>query len=50
MINIADFTYDKNGVGPDHIHSATKEEMRELLRKEPFAARTQAYCYAWANS
>lgn len=28
----------------------TKEEMRALLRKEPFAARTQAYCYAWANS
>ena len=27
----------------------TKEEIRELLRKEPFAARTQAYCYAWAN-
>ncbi len=28
----------------------TKEEMRQLLRTEPFAARTQAYCYAWANS
>ena len=28
----------------------TKEEMRNLLRTEPFAARTQAYCYAWANS
>ena len=27
----------------------TKAEMRELLRTEPFAARTQAYCYAWAN-
>ena len=27
----------------------TKEEIRELLRAEPFAARTQAYCYAWAN-
>ena len=27
----------------------TKEEMRKLLRTEPFAARTQAYCYAWAN-
>ena len=26
----------------------TKEEMRALLRSEPFAARTQAYCYAWA--
>ncbi|MBQ9269189.1 MAG: NUDIX hydrolase [Oscillospiraceae bacterium] len=28
----------------------TKEEIRELLRTEAFAARTQAYCYAWANS
>ena len=26
----------------------TREEMRRLLRTEPFAARTQAYCYAWA--
>ena len=28
----------------------SKEEMRKLLRTEVFAARTQAYCYAWANS
>jgi len=28
----------------------TKEEIRKLLRTEPFAARTQAYCYAWAKS
>ena len=27
----------------------TKEEIEQLLRTEPFAARTQAYCYAWAN-
>ena len=26
----------------------TKAEMQKLLRTEPFAARTQAYCYAWA--
>ena len=26
----------------------TKEEVRKLLRTEAFAARTQAYCYAWA--
>ena len=26
----------------------TKEEAMRLLRTEPFAARTQAYCYAWA--
>ncbi len=28
----------------------SKEEMRKLLRTEAFAARTQAYCYAWVNS
>lgn len=27
----------------------TKEEIKQLLRTELFAARTQAYCYAWAN-
>ena len=27
----------------------TREELRRLLRTEDFAARTQAYCYAWAN-
>ena len=26
----------------------TKAQMRDLLRTEAFAARTQAYCYAWA--
>lgn len=26
----------------------TREEIKTLLRTEPFAARTQAYCYAWA--
>ena len=28
----------------------TREEMQKLLRTEAFAARTQAYCYAWVNS
>ncbi len=27
----------------------TKEEIRQLMRTEMFAARTQAYCYAWAE-
>ena len=27
----------------------TREDVRRLLRTEPFAARTQAYCYAWAG-
>lgn len=27
----------------------TKEQIRELLSKEPFAARSQAYCYMWSR-
>lgn len=27
----------------------TKKEVRELMQKYPFAARTQAYCYAWSK-
>lgn len=28
----------------------TKAEIRELLKTEAFAARTQAYCYVWSRS
>lgn len=28
----------------------TKQEVLELLKNEPFAARTQAYCYMWTRS
>lgn len=28
----------------------TKAELKELLKEESFAARTQGYCYLWANS
>ncbi len=27
----------------------TKNEIKELLKNEHFAARTQAYCYVWSN-
>lgn len=27
----------------------TKDEVRQLLATEPFAVRTQAYCYCWIN-
>ena len=27
----------------------TKAEVRELLSKEYFAARTQSYCYLWSK-
>ena len=28
----------------------TKEEVRDLLHKEAFTARTQAYCYLWSKT
>ena len=28
----------------------TKEEVRELIKTQAFAARTQAYCYMWSHS
>ncbi len=28
----------------------TRKEVLELIRKEPFAARTEGYCYAWASA
>lgn len=28
----------------------TKEEVKKLLKTEPFAARTQAYCYLWSRN
>ncbi|MBO4477096.1 MAG: NUDIX hydrolase [Lachnospiraceae bacterium] len=36
----------------EEIRSAwyTKEEVRELLKSEVFAGRTQAYCYVWSRS
>ncbi len=35
----------------EEIHAAwyTKEQVRELLKTERFAARTQAYCYMWSK-
>ena len=31
-------------------HWFSKEEVKELLKKKPFASRTQCYCQIWANS
>lgn len=28
----------------------TKDEVRELMQTQPFAARTQGYCFMWINS
>ena len=50
VFGAADGEFRKSTSDAEEIAPAwhTKEEMKRLLRTEPFAARTQAYCYAWA--
>ena len=52
VFGVADGEFRKNTSDAEEIVPGwyTKEEMKKLLRTETFAARTQAYCYAWANS
>ena len=52
IFGIADGEFRKSTSDAEEIIPGwyTKAEMKELLRTEAFAARTQAYCYAWANS
>ena len=52
VFGIAEGEFRKSTSDAEEIIPAwyTKEEMKKLLRTEAFAARTQAYCYAWANS
>ena len=52
VFGIAAGTFSKSTSDAEEIIPGwyTKEEMKALLRTEAFAARTQAYCYAWANS
>ncbi len=52
VFGIADGEFRKSTSDAEEIIPGwyTKAEMKELLRTEAFAARTQAYCYAWANS
>lgn len=50
VIGTADGTFGKSTSTFEEIEPGwfTKEEVRELLKKNEFAARTQAYCYAWS--
>ena len=52
VFGAADGTFRKSTSDAEEIVPGwyTKEEIRTLLRTEAFAARTQAYCYAWANA
>ena len=51
VFGVAEGTFRKSTSDAEEIVPGwyTKEEIRTLLRTEAFAARTQAYCYAWAN-
>ncbi len=50
VFGVAEGTFRKSTSDAEEIVPGwyTKEEMRLLLRTEAFAARTMAYCYAWA--
>ncbi len=51
VFGIADGEFQKSTSDMEEIVPGwyTKEEIKKLLRTEAFAARTQAFCYAWAN-
>lgn len=51
IVGVADGEFAKSTSTLEEIESAwyTKEEVKELLQSELFAARTQAYCYLWCR-
>lgn len=52
VVGTANGTFQQSSSTFEEIEASwfTKEEIKELLKEKEFAARTQAYCYAWANS
>ena len=51
VVGSCEGTIEKSDSSFEEIEAAwyTKEEVRELLKKERFAARTQAYLYLWSK-
>lgn len=51
VVGVAKGEFAKSSSTVEEIEAAwyTKAEIRELLKKEYFAARTQAYCYLWSK-
>lgn len=51
IVGKASGTFQKSTSSVEEITARwySKEEIRELLKTEPFAARTQAYCYLWSR-
>ncbi|MBR1865393.1 MAG: NUDIX hydrolase [Lachnospiraceae bacterium] len=52
VVGVADGEFAPSDSTVEEIEAAwyTKKEVRELLEKEYFAARTQAYCYLWSSA
>ncbi len=50
-VGVAGGTFSESTSFQEEIQPAwfTKAEVKELLKKEYFAVRTQAYCYCWIN-
>lgn len=51
IVGKASGTFQKSTSSVEEIEAGwySKEEIRILLKTEPFAARTQAYCYLWSK-
>ncbi|MBR1598098.1 MAG: NUDIX hydrolase [Lachnospiraceae bacterium] len=51
VVGVAAGTFTPSTSAVEEIEAGwyTKKEVRELLQKEYFAARTQAYCYIWSR-
>lgn len=52
LIGVADGEFAPSTSDEEEIEARwySKEEMRELLKSDRFASRTQAYCWLWASS
>lgn len=51
IVGKASGTFQKSSSSVEEIEANwySKEEIQNLLKTEPFAARTQAYCYLWSK-
>ena len=51
VVGVAEGTIRESDSSVEEIDAGwySREEVRELLKKERFAARTQAYCYLWSK-
>ena len=51
FVGTAAGNFQKSSSAMEEIEAAwyTKAEVRKLLQSEPFAARTQSYCYLWSR-